>query len=96
MDSVRERKTRDFNQVKCIKEETEHLLVKKDEINHKWREYFDNLFNGDTTSQLDGSFLHTNRRFARRMQESKVIEALKKMNVGKAMGSDGTQIEAWR
>ena len=28
MARVRERKTRDFNQVKCIKDEREHLLVK--------------------------------------------------------------------
>ena len=34
MDRVRERKTRDFNQVKCIKDEMEHLLVKEDEIRH--------------------------------------------------------------
>ena len=26
------RETRDFNQVKCIKDEREHLLVKEDEI----------------------------------------------------------------
>ena len=31
---VHERKTRDFNQVKCIKDETEHSLVKEDEIIH--------------------------------------------------------------
>ena len=31
MTRVRERKTRDFNQVKCIKDEREHLLVKEDE-----------------------------------------------------------------
>jgi hypothetical protein len=35
MTRVRERKTRDFNQVKCIKDETKHLLVKEDEIRHK-------------------------------------------------------------
>ena len=28
MTRVRERKTNDFNQVKCIKDEREHLLVK--------------------------------------------------------------------
>ena len=33
MDRVRERKTRDFNKVKCIKDEMEHLLV-EDEIKH--------------------------------------------------------------
>ena len=32
MARVRERKARDFNQVKCIKAEREHLLVKEDEI----------------------------------------------------------------
>ena len=32
MARVRERKTRDFNQVKCIKDKREHLLVKEDEI----------------------------------------------------------------
>ena len=31
---VRERKTRDFNQVMCIKDEREHLLMKEDEIRH--------------------------------------------------------------
>ena len=32
MARVREKKTKDFNQVKCIKDEREHLLVKEDEI----------------------------------------------------------------
>jgi hypothetical protein len=57
MDIVRERKTRDFNQIKCIKDEIEHILV-EDETRHRWREYFDKLFNGenvDTTFQLDDS-----------------------------------------
>ena len=45
MARVRERKTRGFNQVKCIKDEREHLLVKEDEIRHRWQEYFDKLFN---------------------------------------------------
>ena len=49
MARVRERKTRDFNQVKCIKDEREHLLVKEDEIRHRWQEYFDKLFNGENT-----------------------------------------------
>jgi hypothetical protein len=47
MARVRERKTRDFNQVKCIEDETEHLLVKEDEIRHRQREYYDKLFNGE-------------------------------------------------
>ena len=93
------RETRDFNQVKCIKDEREHLLVKEDEIRHRWQEYFDKLFNGentDTTFQLDDSFDDTNRRFVRRIQESEVREALKMIKGSKAMGPDGIPIEVWR
>jgi hypothetical protein len=32
-----ERKTKDFNQVTCIKDKTEHLLVKEDEVRHRWK-----------------------------------------------------------
>jgi hypothetical protein len=35
MNKLRERKTRDFNQIKCIKDEADRLLVKDDEIKNK-------------------------------------------------------------
>ena len=50
----------------------------------------------DTAFQLDDSFDDTNRRFMRRIQESDVREALKRMKEGKAMGPDGITIEVWR
>jgi hypothetical protein len=58
MARVCERKTKNFNQVKCIKNEAGRLLVKEDKITHRWQEYFEKLFNGneDTTFQLDDSF----------------------------------------
>ena len=82
MTRARDRKTRDFNQIKCIKDEREQLLVKQ--------EYFDKLFNGEnenTIIQLDDSFDDINRRFVRRIQESEVRKALKRMKGGKAMVS---------
>jgi hypothetical protein len=45
MAKSRERKTRDIIQVKCIKDETERLLTKDEDIKNRWREYFDKLFN---------------------------------------------------
>ena len=59
MAKIRERKTRDVDQVKCIKDGADQLLVKDKEIKHRWREYFDGLFNGETESstiELDNSF----------------------------------------
>jgi hypothetical protein len=64
---LRERKTRDFNQIKCIKDEADILLVKDEEIKNRLRKYFDKLFNDEsekTAIELDDS-IDTNRRFVR-------------------------------
>jgi hypothetical protein len=82
-----ERKTRDIIQVKCIKDATERLLTKDEDIKNRWREYFDKLFNEDSGSssiELDISSDDLNRQFVSRIQESEVKDALKRMN------------EAWR
>jgi hypothetical protein len=95
MAKLREMKTRDFNQVKCIKDEIDRLLVNDDEIKNRLREYFDKLFNDEsekTAIELDNS-IDTNKRFVQRIQESEVKEALKKMKIGKALGPDDIPIE---
>jgi Reverse transcriptase (RNA-dependent DNA polymerase) len=48
-----------------------------------------------TTIKLDDS-VDTNRRFVRRIQESEMKEALKKMKTDKALGLDDIPIEVWR
>ena len=99
MAKIRERKTRDIGQVKCIKDGAGQLLVKDEEIKHRWREYFNKLFNGEnesSTIELDDSFDETNMRFVRQIQESEVKEALKRMKGGKAMGPDCIPIEVWK
>jgi hypothetical protein len=50
MAKSRERKMRDIIQVKCIKDETEQLLTKDEDIKNRLREYFDKLFNEDSGS----------------------------------------------
>ena len=42
---IRERKTRDFNQVKCIKSEDSKLLAIDEEIKERWKNYFEKLLN---------------------------------------------------
>jgi hypothetical protein len=51
-------------QVKCIKDETERLLTKNEDIKNRWQEYFDKLFNEDSRSssiELDISSDDLNR-----------------------------------
>jgi hypothetical protein len=99
MAKSRKRKTRDIIQVKCIKDVTERLLTKDEDIKNMWREYFDKLFNEDNGSssiELDISLDDLNRQFVCRIQESEVKDTLKRMKVGKAMGPNGIPIEVWR
>jgi hypothetical protein len=61
--------------------------------------YFDKLFNEDSESssfELDISSDDLNRQFVRRIQESEVQDALKKMKGGKATGPDRLPIDVWR
>ena len=50
---IRERKTRDLCTVRCVKDEDQKVLVRDEEIKERWREYFDKLFNGSSTQDLD-------------------------------------------
>jgi hypothetical protein len=95
----RERKTRGIIQVKCIKNATERLLTKDEDIKNRWPEYFDKLFNEDSGSssiELGISSDDLNRQFVCRIQESGVKDALKRMKGGKTMGLNRIPIEVWR
>jgi hypothetical protein len=73
--------------------------VKGQDIKQRCQRYFNNLFNCENETmdtQLDDSFDDLNRCFVRRIQESEVKEALKRMKGGKAMGPDGILIEVWK
>jgi predicted nuclease with TOPRIM domain len=99
MAKSKERKMRDIIQVKCIKDETERLLTKDEDIKNRWREYFDKLFNEDSGSssiELGISSDDLNRQFVCRIQESEVKDVLKRTKGGKAMGLDEIPIEIWR
>jgi hypothetical protein len=94
-----ERKMRDIIQVKYIKDATERLLTKDEDIKNRWWDYFDKLFNKDSESssiELDISSDDLNRQFMRKIQESEVKDALKRMKGGKTMSPDGIPIEVWK
>jgi len=62
-------------------------------------EYFDRLFNGNSTQDLDDftiQYQDMNRNYMRKISEFEVKEALKRMRLRKAVGLDGIPIEVWR
>ena len=60
MARIRERKTSDINQIKCIKDGTDRLLVKDEEIMDRWRKYW--IFGLNTLASA--GILHTRRCFS--------------------------------
>ena len=63
------------------------------------REYFDKLFNGSSTQDLDDHTIQCqvmNHNYMRRISESEVKEALKRMKSRKTVGLNGIPIEVWR
>jgi hypothetical protein len=98
MAKSRERKTRDIIQVKCIKDATERLLTKDEDIKNRWRSISTNssMKRGSSSIELDISSDDLNRQFVRRIQESGVKDALKRMKGGKTMGLDGIPMKVWR
>ncbi|KAH1197968.1 Craniofacial development protein 2 [Glycine max] len=79
----RERKTRDLDQVKCVKDEEGKVLVHEKDIKERWKAYFHNLFNdgyGYDSSSLDTREEDRNYKYYRRIQKQEVKEALKRMS----------------
>ena len=98
---MRERKTRDFNHIKCIKNEDSRVLVQEKEIKERWRSYFKKLLNenhmGNTILEERGNNREIRESiFFRRIRVSEVIFALKKIKLGRALGPDDIPIEAWK
>jgi hypothetical protein len=96
MAKSRERKTRDIIQVKCIKNTTERLLTKDEDIKNRWQEYFDKLFNEDSESSSIELVIFSddlNRQFLRMIQESEVKDALKK---DEGRQDDGSEWDTYR
>ena len=68
-------------------------------LKERWREYFDKLFNGSSTQDLDDltiQYQDMNHNYMRRISESEVKGALKRMKSRKAVSPDGIPIEVWR
>ncbi|KAH1257526.1 Transposon TX1 uncharacterized protein [Glycine max] len=99
LDKGRERKTRDLDQVKCVKDEEGKVLVHEKDIKERWKAYFHNLFNdgyGYDSNSLDTREEDRNYKYYRRIQKQEVKEALKRMSNGKAVGPDNIPIEVWK
>ncbi|XP_071718240.1 uncharacterized protein [Rutidosis leptorrhynchoides] len=97
---ARERKRRDIDNIKFIKDEAGRTIMKEDEIRKRWEGYFSSLFVGRGPGSREdlqdlGVGQFQNNNFCRRICQEEVRSALRKMGRNKAVGPDQIPIEAW-
>nr|XP_009759818.1 PREDICTED: uncharacterized protein LOC104212295 [Nicotiana sylvestris] len=99
--NVRERKARELDQVKCIKDEDGKVLMDDALIRRRWQTYFHKLLNdeGDIRIVL-GELEHSESRqdfgYYRQITVNEVEEAIRKMCRGRAMGPGKIPVEFWK
>ena len=98
---LRERKTKDFNYIKCVKGEDERVLIKDEEIKERWKSYFEKLLNGNNLANLrieecDNLGITNEHKFFHRFSILEIKNALSKMKNAKALGPDAIPIEVWK
>ncbi|XP_070047291.1 uncharacterized protein [Nicotiana tomentosiformis] len=98
---VRERKARDLDQVKYIKDEEGRVLLDEGLIRRRWQIYFHSLLNeeGDMSIVLGYLELSGSRcdfGYCRRIRVDEVEGAMHKMSRSKATGLDEIPVEFWK
>ncbi|XP_016510915.2 uncharacterized protein LOC107828165 [Nicotiana tabacum] len=98
---ARERKARDLDQVRYIKDEEGRVLMGEVQIKQSWQSYFHRLLNeeGDRNivlGELGNSESHQDFRYCRRIKVEEVVGAMRKMIRGKAIGPDEIPVEFLR
>jgi len=97
---AREKKTRDLENVRCIKGEDGKVLVEEIKIRERWRSYFSMLFNGGSAYSpclmrgVKEGYPHITA-YSRTSKEE-VKDALRRMKSRKAVGPDFILVEIWK
>ena len=97
----RERKARDLDQVKCIKDEEGEVLVDETSIKQRWQDYFHKLLNEKRDIDIELGDLahsdsHKNFCYCRRFRVEEVRRAISRMSRGRAIGPDEIPVEFWK
>ncbi|KAG5591784.1 hypothetical protein H5410_042298, partial [Solanum commersonii] len=98
---ARERKARNLDQVKCIKDEEGKVLVDEITIKQRWQRYFHKLLNeeggGDIVlNDLAHSEGLRDFGYCRCFRIEEVIRAISRMSRGRATGPDEIPVDFWK
>jgi len=98
---ARERKTKDLDIVRCIKDENGKVLTDDAEIKKRWQRYFSKLLNSKVTKDSRSRDRECSERrpvprICGHITKDDIKEALKKMTNGKTAGPNQILVEVWK
>nr|XP_016490199.1 PREDICTED: uncharacterized protein LOC107809993 [Nicotiana tabacum] len=98
---VREKKPRDLDKVRCIKDEDGRVLIEEAQIRQRWQLYFHKFMNEEVDGnimlgQLGYSESLCDFRYCRNIKVEEVVGAMGKMSRGKVTGPNEIPLEFWR
>ncbi|XP_070014955.1 uncharacterized protein [Nicotiana sylvestris] len=97
---ARERRARDQDQVRCIKDEDARVLMGDDQIKRRWQTYFHKLLNEERDQDIVlgelGNADNLHDFIYRHIEVEEVMEAIRKKSRGRATGPDEIPVELWR
>ncbi|KAK3543130.1 hypothetical protein QTP70_011668 [Hemibagrus guttatus] len=92
----RDRDGKDVQQVRVIKDRDGRVLTSKENVQRRWKEYFEELMNEENEREKRVEGVNSVEQKVDKIRKDEVRKALKRMKSGKAVGPDDIPVEVWK
>ncbi|KAK3543889.1 hypothetical protein QTP70_030272 [Hemibagrus guttatus] len=92
----RDRDGKDMQQVRVIKDRDGRVLTSEENVQRRWKEYFEELMNEENEREKRVEGVNSVEQKVDKIRKDEVRKALKRMKSGKAVGPDDIPVEVWK
>ncbi|KAK3574478.1 hypothetical protein QTP86_008076 [Hemibagrus guttatus] len=92
----RDRDGKDVQQVRVIKDRDGRVLTSEENVQRRWKEYFEELMNEENEREKRVEGVNSVEQKVDNIRKDEVRKALKRMKSGKAVGPDDIPVEVWK
>ncbi|KAK3570098.1 hypothetical protein QTP86_010972 [Hemibagrus guttatus] len=92
----RDRDGKDVQQVRVIKDRDGRVLTSEENVQRRWKEYFEELMNEENEREKRVEGVNSVEQKVDKIRKDEVRKALKRMKCGKAVGPDDIPVEVWK